>query len=440
MNNISRAKIKDGLNARRAAFAVLNNVLVKKKSLSEAFVMESELIDDLSSRDRSFTKLLVNTVLKHTVETDLILQRFLYEPIGDLRPNTLINVFRLGLAQFLFLDTASYAVINNSLDLVEEAELSHQKNLVNTVIRRITSEGVPAIDIEDSVKVNTPEWLWNEWLGDYGEDITKQIALANFDESVIDISVKKDAEKWVKTLSGDLLPTGSIRKNENAAVYAFEGSFDKECWVQNAASAIPVKLLGDVRGKTVIDLCAAPGTKTAQLASSGANVIAVERSATRLKHLQNNMEILKFDEVQTVVADGTVWKPEAQADILLLDAPSTETGLIRQQPDILRFLDKVDLDKAVTLQRALIENAAKMVKEGGTLLYCVSSLQKEEGERIFDWVLDQNLPLRPYPIRVDEIGGIDEMVTMRGELRSLPYHWDEFGGIDGIYIARFVKV
>lgn len=439
METFSRAQIKDGLEARKTAFEILNHILVKNKKMSDAFILEEERLDKLSSRDRSMVKLLTSVVLKHKIEMDLFLQRFVYEPLKDLRPNTLINVYRLGIAQFLYLETAPYAVINNTLDLVESEGLEHQKTHVNSIMRRITHEALPKIDLEDSAKVNTPEWLWNEWANDYGEDIARQIALSNFNDAMIDISVKKDPEKWAKTLSGKLLPTGSIRKQETAAVMAFEGSFDKECWVQNAASALAVKLFGDIRDKNIIDLCAAPGIKTAQLAAGYANVIAAERSANRLKILQKNMETLKLD-VQTVVADATVWKPDNLVDCVLVDAPSTETGTIRHQPDIIHSLDKKDQDNAIVLQRHLLKNAAKMVKEGGTLIYTVSSLQKAEGERQFDWVLDENLPLRPYPIRTDEIDGISEMITMRGELRAMPFDWDEFGGIDGVYIARFVKI
>lgn len=439
MDGVNRAHIKDGLVARQAAFAVLNNILVKNKRMSDAFFMEQERLDNLSSRDRVLVKQLTSVVLKHKIELDLVLKRFIYEEFKDLRPNTLINIFRLGLAQFLYMDIAPYSVVNNTLDLVESEGLTSQKQQVSSVIRRITHEGLPAEDSRDSAKVNTPEWLWNEWVKDYGEDTAYEIALSNMTDAMIDISVKKDVERWAKTLSGTILPTGSIRKNEAAALMAFEGSFDRECWVQNAASAVAVKLFGDLRDKNVIDLCAAPGIKTAQLASGYANVIAAERSASSLKILEKNMSVLGL-EIATVVADGTVWKPDLEADCVLVDAPSTETGMLRGEPDILHFIDKVDQDKHVNLQRNLLSNAANMVKEGGTLIYTVPSLQKAEGEHQFDWVLDKNLPLRPYPIRTDELEGVSEMITIRGEFRSLPCYWEDIGGIDGCYIARFVKI
>lgn len=439
MNNISRAQITEGLEAKKLAFTILNNVFVKKMTLSEAFKLDKARYDALPPRDRNFVKLLILSVLKHTTEIDLVLQRFLYEKITDLRPNTLINVFRLGIAQFAFLKVAPYSVVHTTVDLVEAESISHQKSLVNTVMRRITTEGFPEIELEDSVKVNTPEWLWEEWTSDYGEEVTKQIAETLFNNAPVDISVRKDPEKWSKTLGGTLLPTGSIRKSdENASFFAEEFSED-DWWVQNAADALPVKLMGDIRDKDIIDLCSAPGYKTAQMIAGKANVIAVERFATRLKQLQENMNKLKF-EVETVVADGTVWRPEKQADILLLDAPSTSTGTIRHKPDLLYLKNRKDQETSISLQRSLLANAVNMVKTGGMFIYCVNSLQKAEGERQFDWILDNDLPLKPYPIRADELEGISEMVTKRGELRSLPYHWEEFGGIDGMYVARFIKV
>jgi len=439
MNNISRAQITEGLEAKKLAFTVLNNVFIKKMTLCEAFRMDKPRYDALHPQDRSFVRLLILSVLKHTTEIDLVLQRFLYEKITDLRPNTLINVFRLGVAQFAFLKIAPYSVVHTTVDLVEAEGIAHQKSLVNTVMRRITTEGFPEIELEDSVKVNTPEWLWKEWTADYGEEVTKQIAATLFNDAPLDISVRKDPEKWAKTLGGTLLPAGSIRKNDENAAFFTEDFSEEEWWTQNASDSLPVKLLGDIRDKDVIDLCSAPGYKTAQLVAGKANVVAVERFATRLKQLQENMNKLGF-EVETVVADGTVWKPEKLADILLLDAPSTSTGTIRHKPDILYLKNKKDQDTSVSLQRNLLTNAVKMLKDGGVLLYCVNSLQKAEGERQFDWILDNDLPLKPYPIRADEIEGISEMVTKRGELRALPYHWEEQGGIDGMYVARFVKV
>lgn len=438
MNNISRAQIVEGLEAKKLAFTILNNVFVKKMSLSEAFKFDKPRYDALSSQDKTFVRLLVMAVIKHASEIDLVLQRFLYEKISDLRPNTLINVFRLGIAQFAFLKVAPYSVVHTTVDLVEAEDIAHQKSLVNTVMRRITSEGFPDIDFEDSVKVNIPEWLWKEWSKDYGEEVTKQIAGTFFNDAPVDISVRKDPEKWAKTLGGTLLPSCSIRKDDENAAFFAEDFSDNDWWVQNAADALPVKLMGDIRDKDVIDLCSAPGYKTAQLFAAKANVVAVERFATRLKQLQENMGKLGFD-VETVVADGTVWKPERLVDVLLLDAPSTSTGSLRHKPDLLYLKNEKDQETSVSLQRNLITNAVNMIKPGGMLIYCVNSLQKAEGEKQFDWILNNELPLKPYPIRADEIDGISEMVTMRGELRVLPYHWEELGGMDGMYVARFIK-
>jgi 16S rRNA (cytosine967-C5)-methyltransferase len=186
-------------------------------------------------------------------------------------------------------------------------------------------------------------------------------------------------------------------------------------------------------------LCAAPGGKTAQLCASGAKVIAVDRSAERVKRLKENMTRLHFD-IETVIADGATWQPSAPVDAVLLDAPCTATGTIRHQPDILHLKEPKDQEKLAALQRRLIANAATMLKPGGILIYCTCSIQKAESEAQVDWALSQNLPLKLSPITPDEIPGITEMLTERGELRCLPHHWKDAGGMDGFYVVRFVKV
>jgi 16S rRNA (cytosine967-C5)-methyltransferase len=292
--------------------------------------------------------------------------------------------------------------------------------------------------------------------------------------------VKSDPEKWAEVLEAEVLPTGSLRKVSGGFIPDMPGFTEGEWWIQNAAAALPAKLLfcplpagegGDPRsgegeggskagmqcaidsssvvphpnplpegeGITVIDLCAAPGGKTAQLCAQGAKVIAVDRSAERVKRLKENMARLHC-EIETVIADGATWKPTAPVDAVLLDAPCTATGTIRHQPDILHLKEPKDQEKLAALQRRLIVNAANMLKPGGILIYCTCSIQKAESEVQVDWVMEQKLPLKLLPITPDEIPGIAEMLTERGEIRCLPQQWKERGGIDGFFVARFAKL
>jgi 16S rRNA (cytosine967-C5)-methyltransferase len=429
--------LSDGIAARLVAFALLNDIFIQRRNFDEALAYSNQF-EKLSSRDRAFVRLLVATVLKRARQMDAALQRFLHEPLTALKPASLINIFRLGIAQFAFLKTAPHAAVNTTVALAEAAGIAHQKPLVNAVMRRLTREGVPEMQGRDAGKLNTPEWLWAQWMEDYGVETALQIAAANFDEAALDITVKSNPQQWAEKLEASLLPTGSLRKTGGGFIPDMPGFTEGEWWIQNAAAALPAQLFGDLKNKTVIDLCAAPGGKTAQLAAAGAQVVAVDRSAERVKRLKENMERLHLT-IETVVADGAVWLPQAPADAVLLDAPCTATGTIRHQPDILHLKEPRDQEKLVLLQRRLLLNAVKMLKPGGILVYCTCSIQKAEGEAQVDWILSQGVPLHLSPVTPEEIPGISEILTTRGEIRALPCHWKNLGGIDGFFIARFVR-
>jgi 16S rRNA (cytosine967-C5)-methyltransferase len=460
--------LSDGIAARLVAYALLNDIFIQRRNFDEALI-RCNPFEKLSSRDRAFVRLLVATVLKRARQMDAVLLHFLHEPLAALKPASLINIFRLGIAQFAFLKTAPHAVVNTTVELAEAAGIAHQKPLVNAIMRRLTREGFPETEDRDAGKLNTPEWLWAQWMEDYGVETALQIAAANFDEAPLDITVKGNPAQWAEKLGASLLATGTLRKTGGGFIPDLPGFAEGEWWVQNAAAALPAKLLfplppgegqgeGTIsgkeapspsrltagpsspggRGKVVIDLCAAPGGKTAQLAATGAHVIAVDRSAERVKRLKENMERLHLT-IETVIADGAVWLPQAPADAVLLDAPCTATGTIRHQPDILHLKEPKDQEKLAALQRRLLLNAVNMLKPGGILIYCTCSIQKAEGEDQVDWILSQNVPLQLSPITPEEIPGLSELLTERGEIRALPCHWKELGGIDGFFVARFVR-
>ncbi len=208
--------------------------------------------------------------------------------------------------------------------------------------------------------------------------------------------------------------------------------------MQDAAAALPARLLGDISGKTVIDLCAAPGGKTAQLASAGASVTAVDRAPPRVKLLNINLRRLKL-QVEVVTADGATWKPAAPADAVLLDAPCSATGTIRRHPDVALLKTERDVTSVKPVQAELLKNAARMLKPGGTLVYCVCSLQPEEGPQQIAAFLKANQGFSRKPVTAGEIGGLSELITPDGDLRTLPFHLAEQGGMDGFFAARLVK-
>jgi 16S rRNA (cytosine967-C5)-methyltransferase len=428
----------DGIAARQVAFHLLNDIFIRKRNLDEALA-GSGAFEKLPARDRAFVRLLIAIVLKRARQMDAVLQHFLHEPFSALKPASLVNIFRLGIAQLAFLKTPEHAAVSTSVDLAEAEGIAHQKPLVNAVMRRLAREGFPEMPPRDAGKFNTPEWLWHQWMKDYGVETALGIAAANLDEGTLDISVKSDPALWEEKLGASLLPTGSLRKDTGGFIPDMPGFAEGEWWIQNAAAALPVKLLGDIKDKTVIDLCAAPGGKTAQLAAAGAHVIAVDRSAQRAERLKENMQRLKLG-AETVIADGATWAPPAPVDAVLLDAPCTATGTIRHQPDILHLKELKDQEKLAALQRRLLQNATAMLKPGGILVYCTCSLQKAEGENQVDWALEEKLPLKRVPVASEEIPGISEMINSRGEIRCLPSHWQSFNGIDGFFIARFVRI
>lgn len=421
------------MSPRLIAFQILNDIFFQKKNLDEAYA-RAESFDALEARDRGFVRLLVSVVLKRAREMDAVLEKLLHEPLADLKPQQLITVFRLGIAQLAFLETPPHAVVSTTVDLAEEAGITHLKSLVNAVMRRLSQQGYPHLDGRDAGRVNTPDWLWQEWMKDYGVETALEIASANLAEAPVDFTVKSDAAHWAERLAGKQLPNGSIRKDSAGFVPDLPGFSDGDWWIQNAAAAIPAQLFGDLKGKTVVDLCAAPGGKTAQLANMGAKVFAVDRSSNRIARLHENLERLKLT-AETIAADGAQWQPPEKVDAVLLDAPCSATGTIRHQPDVLWLKDLRDQEKLAALQRRLMVNAVNMLKPGGMLVYCTCSLQKSEGEDQVQWLLSQNLPVILSPID-DPV--LAEMKTAEGTLRILPQHWRGVGGMDGFFIARFI--
>lgn len=438
---VAEARSNDGIAARLVALAVLDNVFYQKKTLDDCFINNSAFLA-LVPRDRAFVRMLVLTVLRRLGQIDALIASLIDRPLAEIRPRGLLDVLRLGAAQAVFLETPVHAAVSTMVDLADAAGMTYQKGYVNAVVRRMTEEAVKARQMSsaDAGRLNTPDWLWHCWVRDYGVQTALEIAAANMSEAPIDITVKENPELWAPRLEAKILPTGTLRRMEGGAISELEGFKDGAWWVQSLAASLPAKLFGDVKGKTIIDLCAAPGGKTAQLLSQGADVIAVDRSAGRMTRLRENMERLGYkDKITAIVADGAVWNPSQPVDGVLLDAPCTATGTIRHQPDVLRLKTPEDMARLLGTQTRLLENAALMLKPGGVLIYCTCSLQKSEGEERIDRFLEAGAPFTLSPINVSEIGGLESLLTRHGMIRSLPFHLAPSGGIDGFFIARLIR-
>ncbi|HLO75638.1 MAG TPA: transcription antitermination factor NusB [Magnetospirillum sp.] len=418
---------------RTVALDLLAAVLVDKRLLDEALEATPALAK-LEDRDRAFARLLVATVLRRLGQLDDVIGRCLDKGLPN-KARRARDVLRLGACQLLFLGTPPHAAIATSVDLVKGTPLAGFAGLINAVLRRLDREGRAWVEAQDAARLNTPAWLWESWLNTYGEDTTRAIAAAHLGEAPVDITVAGDAAEWAERLEALLLPTGSLRRTGGGDITRLPGFADGMWWVQDMAAALPARLMGDVNGKRVADLCAAPGGKALQLAVAGAQVTAVDRSARRLTRFQQNLQRLKL-QAEIVEADVAGWVPAAPFDAVLLDAPCTATGTLRRHPDGLRLKGPGDVAALADQQTALLRAAVDMLKPGGTLVYCVCSLEPQEGAAQIERLIAAGAPVERLPITAPEVGGLGELITADGDLRTLPCHLADKGGMDAFFAAR----
>lgn len=440
----ARAPAPPGLPARQAAVKLLVAVLHERRSLDEALadVFASGAASTLEPRDRALARLIAGTVLRRLGELEAVLKSFLEKPLPD-RQGCLWPILLSGAAQLLFLETPPHAAVGLA---VEQARCDHRARrfdgLVNALLRRVAREGASVLEGLDPPRLNIPGWLFDQWTKTYGENQARRIAQASLAEAPLDISVKADAQAWAERLGGSVLPTGSIRLAAGGRIEDLPGYADGAWWVQDAGAALPARLLGPVAGQSIADLCAAPGGKTAQLSAAGARVTAVDASEARLSRVRANLGRLLLNG-DLVAADVTTWKPGRTFDAVLLDAPCTSTGTIRRHPDILRLKRPEDISALAALQTRLLDNAVNLVKPGGTLVYCVCSLEPEEGERQITGLLARNAAFTRRPICAGESGIAADWLTPDGDLRTLPFHLaqerKELSGLDGFFAARLVR-
>lgn len=449
-----------GLAARRLASHLVDAVLAKGRALDDALAAEasSGLFADLSSRDRAFAHLIAATVLRRHGSLVTVLDRFITRPLPEeaWRARTILLI---GAAQILALATPPHAAINLAVEQCRrDPEARRFDKLTNAVLRRVASDGITIFADLDWPRIDIPAWLWARWTATYGVDLGLHIAAASLIEAPLDLTVKNPAEApaLAARLGGLLLPTGSIRLAQHGRIEDLAGFDDGAWWVQDAAAALPVRLFGEVRGKSVADLCAAPGGKTAALAAAGAKVTAVDTSASRIRRLSANLQRLGLSEsVELLVADVLDWSPPRLFDAVLLDAPCTATGTIRRHPDILHLKRPGDVLRLAEVQAALLAAAARLVKPGGTLVFCTCSLEPEEGPGQIDRFLASMQPDAPAFSRLAVDPGTFGIgagwITPEGDLRTLPCHIPEegsdgrdgaarsSGGMDGFFASRLLR-
>ncbi len=425
-----------GHRSRSAAMRLLGRILDRGQMLDEALLDEQEgggRMAKLAPRDRAFARLLTVTVLRRLGQIDDAIDRCLDKPLNR-AAKPARNALRLAAAQSMFLGTPAHAVADGAVRLMGSRQ-RHLSGLVNAVSRRLTRESEAILAEQDELRLNCPDWLWRVWASAYGEETTQKMVAAMLLEPPLDLTFKTKAEDWAEKLQGEVLPTGSLRREGGGIIQALPGFNEGEWWVQDAAAALPVALLGQVEGREVLDLCAAPGGKTAQLAALGARVTAIDSAPKRMELLQANLDRLGL-QAETIVADALQWRPAKPFDFILLDAPCSATGTIRRHPDIWHLRKPGDVAAVAELQDQMLRAAIEMLAPGGTLVFCTCSLQPEEGEGRIEALLASGAPVSRRPIEAAELYGLDSLVTPLGDMRTLP-HYE--GGMDGFYACRLLK-
>ncbi|MEQ8667417.1 MAG: transcription antitermination factor NusB [Rhodospirillales bacterium] len=426
---------------RLAAFQIIEDVLRRQQTLEQAET--SRIPATAPVRDRAFCRLLVFACLRHLGEIDHMTRRFLKRtPTG--RGRAVETVIRIGFTQLLFTDVPSYAAADTTVDLCRKARLAGFTKLVNAIMRRaIDGLDDMSSDRRTDPTINAPKWLWRSWLSTFGETACRDIADAHLREPPLDL-VMADSERaveYAESVGGAVLFDDVVRLSAEGRIEDLPGYATGVWWVQDAAATLPVRLLGDVAGLHVADLCAAPGGKTLQLASRRAIVTAVDRSRNRLQRLRENLRRTGLNAT-VECSDATTWEPGGEIDAILLDAPCSATGTIRRHPDIPWIRTENDVAKLTALQDRLLHHAIDILKPGGIIVYCTCSLQADEGERRIEAAIASGLPVQRQPVQPDELPADLRpagAITRDGDLRTTPAMLADYGGMDGFFTARLRK-
>jgi 16S rRNA (cytosine967-C5)-methyltransferase len=357
-----------------------------------------------------------------------MLRGFLSKPLNPHKSGVAMEILLLGACELTVLKTPAHAAVDAANRLAaSDSNAVHFKPLINAVLRRVTKEGA----LNDAPRLSTPDWLWQRWAAQYGEEAALRIAGAHLTEAPLDITLR--ANEATRPESAALFGL-SRRVTQEGRVEELPGFADGQWWVQDVAATLPVMLLGDVEGKDVIDLCAAPGGKTLQLAAAGARVTAVEKHAARLDRIRGN---LARTNLTATLAESDARDFGGQAPLVLIDAPCTATGTIRRHPELPWIKGAADVTLMAALAYEILESGARMVSPGGRLVFATCSLEREEGEEQIAAFLAAHPEFSRDPVTADDVFGHLDWITPDGDLRTLPYYLE--GGMDGFFAARLKR-
>ena len=440
MTEHSQSSKKSGMAAREGALRLIHTVLSEKNLLDDAYRFEitEGPLKRLNGSDRAFAKRIATTVLQHLGEIDTVLSRFMDRGMPK-KSGPLRNILRIGAAELLFLDNPPHAVVDCAVTHYRTwRKYAGFKGLTNAVLRRVAQDGADELASVDAARANLPDWLYKSWCSAYGLAVTSAM-MEQFHRPQIplDLSLKNPADHalWAEKLAAEMTPTGSLRLATHDRVDTLAGFEEGAWWVQDAAATLPVKLMGDLSGQDVLDLCAAPGGKTMQMAAQGANVTALDLSAGRLERVRENLTRVGLD---ANLVKGDVLKHDfgKKWPFILLDAPCSATGTVRRHPELIHQRTPQDIEHFAKLQAKMLDHVAEMVEPGGLLVFCTCSLQVEEGPDLIDDFLMKNPDFGIEPVEVGELAGIDAFIQPDGSIRTLPNQWSDTGGLDGFFAIR----
>jgi 16S rRNA (cytosine967-C5)-methyltransferase len=418
--------MSEGLPARKAALALLSGVLTRRRPLDT----ELPQLKALPPRDAAFARALASQSLRHLGALEHVLRGFLAKPLPQHKSGTAMEILLLGACELLVLKTPAHAAVDaaNRLAAIDKKAV-HFKPLINAVLRKVAANAdLAALDV---ARLATPDWLWQRWAAQYGEETAGKIAAAHLNEAPLHITLRRPDAVHPDSES---LFGPSRRVKAEGRVEELPGFASGDWWVQDAAAALPALLLGEVNGKEVIDLCAAPGGKALQLAAAGARVTAVEKQEGRMARIAEN---LARTGLTAALANSDARDFEGVAPFVLIDAPCTATGTIRRHPELPWIKGAADVTLMAAQAYEILESGARLLAPGGTLVFAVCSLEREEGEEQIAAFLGAHPEFERAPIKPDEVFGHTEWLTPDGDLRTLPFHLE--GGMDGFYAARLRK-
>jgi len=424
----------NSLASRRLAAFAVKEVMENHQPLEQVLSGQADYLA-LEGRDRAFVRLIAATTFRRMGQIEAALKPF----VRQRPPKLVYAALQTAAAQILYLGTPAHAAVGETVAMLKSRGSSKGfANMANAVLRNVVDKG-PNLAGAQPPKVNIPGWIRGEWERAYGRQSGRKMSLQLMKDPVLDITVKSDANAWATKLGGGAIGAQSVRLDKIGDVTSLDGFDMGEWWAQDVAATLPVQLLGNVEGLRVLDMCAAPGGKTMQLAANGARVTALDKSEVRLERVKENLDRTKLS-ADIICADALEWTPKAELyDIVLLDAPCSATGTFRRHPDVLYNRSPKDVANLVRLQDKLLAKAAEFVRPGGTLLYCTCSLMPKEGHPRVDKFLQNSPDFRLIPILELPSLALPQDAFSEGSLRSLPYYLEDKGGMDGFFIAQLMR-